>query len=200
MRGLMIKDWKLLMKQGKSFGVMAAVSIFFVIGGTFQPEFVVAYLSFMGLAFAVSGISYDEFDNGMSFLFVSGLFSVGLNYLRTNNQMDYDMEMLVNMAVFILFVLITIVCLMLPIYFKFGMQKGQIIVIATVFAVIGVVFFIAKYMEDKDPTGALMEKTVASLESMLKEPMWMILMPVIAVGLLALSYLISMRIMKKKEY
>src|SRR5699024_6759865 len=67
MKGLIIKDFKLLMMQKSFFITLAIVAIFF--GITTDTIFVIGFLTMICSMFALSNISYDEFDNGNAFLF-----------------------------------------------------------------------------------------------------------------------------------
>lgn len=68
MKGLLIKDWKLLKNQGRFFmaivGVMMIYSLF-----TDNSVFGVTYGIVMVAMFTVSTISYDEYNHGAAFLF-----------------------------------------------------------------------------------------------------------------------------------
>ena len=67
MKGLMIKDLCLLRNQGKSMLLMLAIGLFMEVqmgAGT-----IIWFLSFLGAMLASGTVSYDEFDNGFSFLF-----------------------------------------------------------------------------------------------------------------------------------
>ena len=67
MKGLIIKDFKLLMMQKSFFVTLTIVAIFF--GITTDSIFVIGFLTMICSMFALSTISYDEFDNGNAFLF-----------------------------------------------------------------------------------------------------------------------------------
>ena len=62
MKGLIIKDFKLLMMQKSFFVTLTIVAIFF--GITTDSIFVIGFLTMICSMFALSTISYDEFDNG----------------------------------------------------------------------------------------------------------------------------------------
>ena len=68
MKGLLIKDFKLLKNQKNFFIILIAI----VIGMSAYMEdvsFIIGYLTFICSMFTLSSISYDEFDNGYAFLF-----------------------------------------------------------------------------------------------------------------------------------
>ena len=68
MKGLLIKDLRLMVKQQKIFSsvVFIAVLLAVVTGNTF---FIISYMTFVASLFTLTSISYDEFDNGNAFLF-----------------------------------------------------------------------------------------------------------------------------------
>ena len=67
MKGLMIKDAKLLKNQGKLLAVMLVV-----VAGIFATDvnamFIVGYITIIFAMFTATTISYDEFDNCYLFL------------------------------------------------------------------------------------------------------------------------------------
>ena len=68
MKGLLIKDWKLLKNQKQFFLVMAFFALM-LLGIGKDSTFGSIYLMIMLSMFTLSTISYDEFDNGAAFLF-----------------------------------------------------------------------------------------------------------------------------------
>ena len=68
MKGLLIKDFKLMKMQKNFFLMMIAIVIAI---SFFQNEisFPLGFLPFVISLFSLSTISYDEFDNGNAFLF-----------------------------------------------------------------------------------------------------------------------------------
>lgn len=68
MKGLLIKDFKLLKGQKNFFMTITAISIIMIIVSP-GTSFPIGFLGFVGALFSLSSISYDEFDNGNAFLF-----------------------------------------------------------------------------------------------------------------------------------
>ena len=66
MKGLLIKDFK-LMKMQKNFFIMIVVISFVVSLLTEDVTFMLGFISFITSLFTISTISYDEFDNGNAF-------------------------------------------------------------------------------------------------------------------------------------
>lgn len=68
MKGLLIKDLKLIKNQ-KSFLVLVAVlCLLFLFRGQ-SPVYVISYASAMITILTTTTVSYDEMDNGMNFIF-----------------------------------------------------------------------------------------------------------------------------------
>ena len=68
MKGLLVKDFKLMKGQKNFFLIIAAIAAstaFF----SDDTSFFMGFLPFILSMFALSTISYDEFDNGNAFLF-----------------------------------------------------------------------------------------------------------------------------------
>ncbi len=68
MKGLLIKDFKLMKGQKNFFLAIVAIALAMI---TLSPgtSFAIGFLGFVGSLFSLSSISYDEFDNGNAFLF-----------------------------------------------------------------------------------------------------------------------------------
>ena len=69
MKGLFVKDIE-LMKQQKQFFIMVVVMgvILNLAGGSGSVSFATGYFTIVTAIFAITTISYDEFDNGLAFL------------------------------------------------------------------------------------------------------------------------------------
>ena len=68
MKGLLIKDFKLIKMHRNYFAMIIAIA--FVISLlTEDTTFMLGFISFITSMFTISTISYDEFDNGNAFLF-----------------------------------------------------------------------------------------------------------------------------------
>lgn len=68
MKGLLIKDFKLMKGQKNFFLAIVSIALAMI---TLSPgtSFAIGFLGFVGSLFSLSSISYDEFDNGNAFLF-----------------------------------------------------------------------------------------------------------------------------------
>ena len=217
MKGLLIKDFKLLKNQKNFFIILIAI----VIGMSAYMEdvsFIIGYLTFICSMFTLSSISYDEFDNGNAFLFslpitrrgyVMEKYGFGLlmggscwlfgtlialvsGQVRGTNSIQDTLEM----ALVFFPVMLLILEMMIPFQLKFGGEKGRIAAIVMagiVFIVFLGVAEIAKMMH-VDLNGLLNR-----LETMDGRVLGVFAAAVSIAGLL-LSGRISVAIMEKKEF
>ena len=68
MKGLLIKDLKLIKKQNRILAITALLCAWFFITDR-DASAISAYIAAMISIIAVGTVNYDEFDNGMGFLF-----------------------------------------------------------------------------------------------------------------------------------
>ncbi len=220
MKGLLIKDWKLLTRQKSTLLIVLGMIFFFPMLGM-EPGFTVSYSMIILLFLTVSTISYDDFDNGTAFLltlpvnrktyvdekYVLGIItaigswgmSVIINVvymlLMANESIGAVKE--VFLSVLLIFPVTLIMWeAILPMQLKFGAEKARIVsfIVAGVIAAVGVIA--SKIAEGK-------EGQINRLMKMLEEigPMWVgiVLFAVAFAGLL-ISYVSSVKIVEKKEY
>ncbi len=157
MKGLLIKDFKLLISQKIFFLLILVVSLGLLLF-TNDITFPLGFFSLILSMFTLSTISYDQFDNGNAFLFTlpfsragyviekyclglilggsSWLFITLLSLLITffRNNMPFTGVLL--SAVAILPFILIFQAVMLPIQIKFGSEKGRIVLIGVLGAII----------------------------------------------------------------
>lgn len=217
MKGLLQKDFRLMVKQSKFFSTIAFITVIFA-SVVEDTSFIISYLTFIGFMFTLSTISYDEFDNGNAFLFslpitrrgyVLEKYGFGLlmggscwmfatvialvsGQVRGTNSI-YDT---LGVAFVIIPVMLLLLAMIIPFQLKFGGEKGRIAAIAMV----GIVFIfflgaakIAELMHI-DLNGLLNR-----LETMNTRVLGIFAIAV-AIGGLLLSGRISISIMEKKEF
>ncbi len=217
MKGLLIKDLMLMKMQWRFFAVVLGIAV--IMGFTSADfSFILGYVTFLIPIFSISTISYDEFDNGMSFIFTlpvtrkmyiaeKYLFSIilgaassvlallisGLCAILT--KADGFLDAL--SAYPIIFVLmLMLVSLMLPLQLKFGAEKARIAVI-----IIGGGIFILVQLFAK-----AFEPYLSSLKPILvwfsETEGFIIYIALFAISAIAvvISTLISNKIINKKEF
>ncbi len=218
MKGLLIKDVRLLASQ-KNFFVVVIVVALIVMITTENPSFAVGYVTFLFPMFTLSTISYDEFDNGYAFLFtlpitrkeyvfekyIYGLLMGGISWLCvTLITMIYQMaavpgfqakEWLVSSACMIS-IMVLLLSVVIPLVMKFGGEKGRIVLMMIIGAFIAVVFVLNACFDSMQmDLGEGLEQVFLLLESGAALGIVCVVMIII----LLLSIKISMRIMRKKE-
>ena len=162
MKGLLIKDFKLMKSQKNFFILLILISI--AMAAFSFPDsafFIIGFMAFVGSLFAMSSVSYDEFDNGNAFLFslpitrkqyvkekyVFGLITGGVSWLIAvviaaaavlANSYAFALEDLI-IAAMLLPIMAIILSIMLPLQLKFGAEKGRIafICVMVILALIG---------------------------------------------------------------
>lgn len=217
MKGLLIKDLNLMKNMMR---VMIAIVIFSVIFSTIGENlfFCMGYVSVFVAVFSVSTISYDEYDNGFDYLFcfpferkhyvqekylfglgmivigvlASAAISFGISGFR--GQLVTVSELLA-VSVASMSTAIFMISLVLPAHIKYGSEKGRVamIVIFLVVGVIGGAVYGLTTMLGIDLDGLI--------EPLFYSPVKMLLVAgVFAAAIMVISYLISVKIIEKKEF
>ncbi|MBQ0165822.1 MAG: ABC-2 transporter permease [Treponema sp.] len=218
MKGLLIKDLKLLGNQKKALLIAVVMFIIFMVTMD-NPLFVVNYITFFGAIAALGTLSYDEFNNGLTFMFtlpvsrrqyvlekflfciLAGLSvwivtvagSCGFMFYKGTfvNPAEYLTECLTGIVI-----VAVMTSIMLPLQIKLGQEKARTGIF--LFAgIIAVIFFVLKVWVA--PTDEQMTALLAGIEG-LGLAKGMLIFAGSAVVLLVVSYLISVRIINKKEY
>ena len=217
MKGLLIKDFKLMMMQKNFFLSIIAIAVVLTVFVK-NPSFIIGCLTFIGSVFTLSTISYDEFDNGNAFLFslpitrklyalekyVFGFLTGACSCLISlilcmifglifGNYSISDSLMTAGMS-FPMFLFLLL--LMLPVHLKFGSEKGKIAILG----VLGAVFIVGFLFVKLDQLLGL--GIIASLNSMSDLGIGGLIAAMFAIVavLFLISYRISSKIMEKKEF
>ncbi len=220
MKGLLIKDLKLLTRQKSTLFIVLAIILFFPML-EMDAGFIVSYTMIILLFMTVSTVSYDDYDNGMAFLFslpvdrktyvrekyvlglmvavASWLFAVLVNVaymaLMTNESVGTIGR--VTLSVLMIFPVALIMWeVILPLQLKFGAEKARVVlfIVAGVIAVLGVIS--SKLAEGRE---GQMNNLVKTLEQIGPMGVGIALFAVAIAGLL-ISYVSSVKIVEKKEY
>ncbi len=218
MKGLLIKDFRFLVRQKSSLLVFIGIGLYFLITGV-DVSFALMFTVMMASIFATSSISYDSFDNGMAFLMtlpiqkktyviskyifsalvvlVMGGFIILLAAIGANMGLEHlnlaDLEgMIVVAAVFATVML----SLMTPIYIIFGGENARIAILA-VYGILAVLVLAIKALVGDVETAAV--ELFARLSSLSN---WQL--ACLGGGVMLVLVLISMVIswigLEKKEY
>lgn len=215
MKGLLIKDLLLLKNQQRFFLLFFLMSAGMLLAD-FNSVFVINYVTMIFSLFTLSSISYDEFDNGYAFLFtlpitrnqyaaekyvfglVTGgfawimvtIFAVIMNFVRGRAG---TVE-LVGTAFLYLFISLLFLAVVVPVQLKFGAEKGRIVLIC----IIGAIFAAGFVMIRAAKTLQLDFLSIAAAS--ISSGLVVAAVPLICLAAVFVSYLISVKIMKKKQF
>ena len=214
MAGLIEKDMRLLWCNKLS--VMVFV-VFAVILEASVKGAILGYLPFVMCLLMTNTIAYDEMDNGYQFLLTfpidrktyvrekyvltlgMGVFSWGVAMviyfvikMIQGERLDMSMELPVTLS--LLPVIALFILFMLPLQMKFGVEKTRIVVAGTCGAAGACILGFTKFIG--------LDTTNDWIESLYQMSGWVHLGIVVAVVvlLIAVSYRISIGIMKRKEF
>ena len=217
MKGLLIKDFKLMLMQKNFFIIIIVVACLISISSQ-DPTFMIGFITLILSLFTVSTISYDEFDNGYPFLltlpfsrktyvlekYVYGLIlgtgawivSVMICSLMLIVQgKPVTSDMLIG-AFVILPMFLVIESLMIPVHLRFGGEKGRYALIACVGVLVVIGFVVMKIVEifhiDVLPL-------ILAIDA-LGPVMFMVILLMIGFLIMLISLKVSLSIMNKKEF
>ena len=217
MKGLLIKDFKLLKNQKNFLIIIVLIAVIMSVTMS-NIGFVIGYLIMVLPFFSISTISYDEFDNGRAFLFTLPIsrklyiiekycftFILGgfAMVLATIISLSIDafggFNELKNIfySVPITFLLMSLfLSVFLPIQIKFGSEKSRYVLISIV-AICVLIGYLGKKLFN-----VLNIDTVYLLNVISKIDIWFIVSAsVLAIAIIVLlSLKISIAILNKKEF
>lgn len=217
MKGLFVKDFKLMTNQKKFFLVVVLIAAA-MMGTSGDASFIIGYLTFICSIFVISTISYDEFDNGNAFLFtlpisrkeyvwekyLFGIITGGIVWICSSiavfiyqNVMENNLDIMewCFSAYTILLLSCMILAIMIPIQLKFGSEKGRIAIIGILGSVFVVGFLLVKAMEvlHIDYTKLINVLAAQSLGVIIG------ILSIVCFAAVAVSIVVSVNIMEKKE-
>lgn len=215
MKGFLIKDIRLLLGQKKTLLVILLIGL--VVWMNENQASCIGFIIMVSGIYAASTISYDEYDNGMAFLMTLPV--ARKTYIKEKYVLVGILTLLAmilawgmtGVAVFIrnisvdvtdLFVQgIVMVCLIwcmaavvLPFQLKLGAERGRIVLIL----ILGVLFFLGMALLRIPGVMAFLE-SFADSQSITE---WKVITvcALLMFCILFLSYIVSVRIITKKEY
>lgn len=218
MKALLIKDMNLLKGQKQFFGALIAIMIMFTVIQN-DPAFVITYITLMFSILTTTTMGYDDFENGMCYFltlpisrrqyvtekYIFGVLSsvcgvlgasvfTSASFLIRGINYPWD-EWRAAVTVCILLIAAALSVTM-PIQFKFGSEKSRM----AIFGVFGAgclgVFAIGKLCE---AAGIKIEELLENaLVKNLTTTFWGI--SIVSVIILVSSYLVSVRVLEKREF
>lgn len=218
MKGLFMKDLGLLKGQKQFFGIILIMMMIFMTAYT-NFAFIMAYITIMIGVLTLNTISYDEFENGMGYLFTlpvsrkeyvaeKYLFSIvtTLPGLAAVSVFSFvfsrirEIEFSVGewaLSVVISFLLVTVVlAVIIPLQLKFGADKSRVALM-----IVWGIGIMAVYLGIKvcEAFGINWEGAIEWIYGM-KPAVSLAGITVICGILMAISYLISVQFIEKREF
>ena len=219
-RGLLEKDFRLILRQGGNlFLVLALVAIFFTIVGKTDATFIAVYIPSVMAMYSGNTISYDENGHGYTYLFslpvnkemyvrekyifsfimtvcgwCIGAICAGIAAL-INPEEVFNLEMLA-MELLTFFVVQAVAGIMIAIRLRFEGEKGRIVLPIAILIIFAICY----------TTGSILKTNLELKESILnvigEAGDLEIAIALIVLSLLVwyASYKYSMRVMRKKEF
>jgi len=218
MKGLLIKDFKLITGQKRFLLVVPIFGLFFMITNE-DAASGIGYIMMLTMFLVLGTISYDEYDNGMSFLMTLPIdrtmyvaekyvFSGLLLFFSAITAFVFAMFVAIGMNITVVWkellltngILLVAYWLMMaaaiPAQIKYGAEKGRIAIVLIGGGVFIIFVLLAK---GKEYFGIDLSSLLTKLEN-LHESVFIIVGAVVVIGLTAGSYAISKNIIKKKEF
>lgn len=217
MKGLFIKDLILLKNQAKFYILFAMICVLMMFVN-FNPGYLIGYMTLLSMMFTFTTMSYDEFENGYSFLFtlpftrkdyvkekygfgifisvtVWIVFFLGVLFKSVVTK-DLDIGPIFATALMYLFMIQLFCAVNLPIQFKFGAEKGRIAFIGVTAATFAVVVSLSRIMK---LIGMNMIEVINRLVAI--NPIFLFgILACICIVAYVISYSISVKIMEKKQF
>ncbi len=217
MKGLLIKDFKLLKAQRGFFTVM----IFMTVGlafSVYDTSFIIGYLCFILPMFALSTVSYDEFDNGNAFLFTlpisregyviekygfgillgigALILAVALSLIVGSVKGTGDFTDILLSVPYIFSAMTVFLAIMIPVQLKFGGEKSRFVMVALVGAAVALIVGIAKVLGLMGVDTRMLTDILSSLHA------GILIAGAVGLALCAalLSIKVSIAILSKKEF
>lgn len=211
MLGFIKKDLFMIKANLKTFFIIFALYLILAIQGSFDITFVIPLI---GIMLFITTFSYDDYNNWNSYvatipngrknavrakyvtsiilMIVLGLISFGVSVFQNYYVMDsFSIEANISSILGILLSIVIIISLLYPIMFKFGSTNGRVILFVVVFGFAALIGFIVNYTSISFNIGEVLE--------VLEKHVY-IAIPIVSVILLTISYFVSSKIYRNKEF
>lgn len=219
MKGLLIKDFKLMLNQKNFFIlivlILGAIACFL----DFDYYFLIGYFMFICSLFTISTISYDEFDNGNAFLFtlpfsrsryveekycfgilagtcswfLSFVITTIIQMINSNNFIFSDWMLSTLVMLPIMFVMLAI---LIPFQLKYGSENGRIAIIIFLGGGFVVCYLLANLLAQSQINFNSLISFINNVDPLII----LLIIFAICLAILFVSMKISKRIVLKKEF
>ena len=216
MKGLLIKDLRILMRQKTTFLIIVLLGIFLSANGG-NISFSLGYMMMVSATLAISTLGYDSFENGMSFLLTlpinkkiyilekyilsilvgisSGVLGILLNMAGGLFGAQAPWNEFVATAVVSLAAAMLMLAYYIPVYVKYGPEKSRVALLILVGVCLAGGYLAMKV----EPVHQFLYQTLEVLETM-KLAQIIAVSTVVWALIMAASIAISVRILEKKEF
>ena len=219
-RGLLEKDFRLILRQGGNlFMVLALVAIFFTIMGKTGATFIAVYIPSVMAMYSGNTISYDENGHGYTYLFslpvnkemyvrekyifsfimtvcgwCIGVICAGIAAL-INLEEVLNLEMLA-MEVITFFVVQAVAGIMIAIRLRFEGEKGRIVLPSAILIIFAICCTIGSFLK----TNLELKESILNVIGGAGDLEIAIALIVLSLLVWYASYRYSMSVMRKKEF
>ncbi len=220
MKGLLIKDFQLLKKQKIVLAFAAFLSVMFLFYGTSSIQFIVCYITILFSIMSTTTIVYDQHSNGMGFLLtlpvsrssyawekyllmlfvMAGSLAISFAILLAGvciQRIPFDGDLLLKVLLSSALLSILTHALLIPLQLKFEAEKGRVVFMVIIGLVYAVIFggrALISYFHIDVPA------LFRSLVSRAGMTILTLLLCLAVAGILGISFLVSLHVMKTKEY
>ena len=217
MAGLFEKDIRLILRNKQMVIVVAFMALMMSFSGSI--DMVLPYMTVFGTIFSVSTISFDEADNGYSYIMTlpvtykdyvyekymfctaggiaAGLVTMVFFLIGTGirGTAVVTSDMLIAAAA-VLPLIVIIESFLIPVQLRFGNSKSRIFIMVLIGAVIASVYVMDIVVGDVEQKAAEVIKAVDGIK-----PLYVIIgVAAATMIILAVSVMCSMRVMRRKQY
>lgn len=216
MKGLLVKDLRLLLHQKMTLLIIVLLGVFLALNGG-NAGFSLGYMMVVSVSLVYASISYDYFERGMSFLLTlpiskksyvleKYLFAVlaelcvaafavliQVTGVLLGKPADWMIFFVSGASCFV--VAMILLAVYIPVYVKFGPEKSRVVMFIVMGAIFAVIFLVAKVKPVQDALMVLVE----ALSKLSAAQITAIGVAIFA-AIMAASIGIAIKIMEKKEF
>ena len=218
MKGLLIKDLRILLTQKRFFLIIFGFGVMFLFSND-TPESAMGYVTILSSMLVLTTMSYDEFEKGMSFIMalpitkatyvwekylLGVILEVVMSIFTTLcailvfqiRGILYPMDLFLHSELLFIGISFLFLAVMIPVQLKFGSENGKYVKMVAIFVAAAVAVGVVKLLSIMgiDVMGVL--ETLLNTSILLGFGVIM----AFCVTLYLVSAVISLQIMKKKEF
>lgn len=221
MKGLLIKDLQIMQMQKKFLLLILGISFFMGLTAE-DTSFLIGYIIFMCSILVLGTISYDDFDNGYTFLFtlpvsrkgyvaekyllaiatdiISWLLSIGLGILiSTIKGETLDIVMTITASAMVMLVCAMLLFIMLPLQMKFGAEKSRIVMVSLV-GICFIAAYLLKMLSEKMTFLSFDIQAFTHTLSSVSESTVLFIILALDILIGGITFFVSLRIMQNKQF